>query len=228
MKFSAGRREGRGEITWIRAGKCSYINLTWARGILQHLGLQPTPLHSHSNTAGFMAGWDWKGRITACKSATQALWFCFYKINATLNPPNRTDSQLMLWNSCSIASRLTVGFCAGLSWKNSRIVNLHQKDVTYYMPAQARVLHSAKPSITSLFSFVTVSSGEGFIWHHWLWNVSRRVKMCQLSASLSGRLYANHQPSTIFTLVYAWWTWFIAYVVQSSRILCQNKFHKKS
>lgn len=79
MKFTAGEREKK-KIVWIRAGKCCYINLMWARSILQHLWLRPTPLSSFSEM------WSRKRLETfkpdALHNATRRVWF--YNITMTL------------------------------------------------------------------------------------------------------------------------------------------------
>lgn len=99
-KFTAGRRKKK--IVRIRVRKCCYINLMWARSILQHLWLQPTPLHSElcSRIRGRVE--IGRAQILACKSTSRPgflscarpkqarwLWFINWQRAKHLLPPER-------------------------------------------------------------------------------------------------------------------------------------------
>lgn len=97
-KFTAGRRKKK--IVRIRARKCCYINLMWARSILQHLWLQPTPLHSELCSRIHGRVEIGRAQILACKSASRPgflscarpkrapwLWFINWQRAKHLPPP---------------------------------------------------------------------------------------------------------------------------------------------
>lgn len=136
MKFTAGRRKKK-KIVWIRARKCCYINLMWARSILQHLWLRPTPLHSepYSRIHG-------RVRLEGQKSwlidqphgpdvvpylTTTSLMLLFWKCSFWMPPPQNSDYPIIARPTCSFSETKTQG--------TQRMMSEHVSNMSYWLEA---------------------------------------------------------------------------------------------